>query len=167
MGFYLVPYCQPNPPTRFLPITTIGICHFRHLWNGMFGRVEGQYTTYVLAGHPAFPRPCVGVHRRYIAYKFILTSPAEHHMSGSSNLDSFRDRVGCAATVLWGVASRTCSIQLAAFLCISKKSFINQILTIFSFSSFFYFIVFHFIIFYSSSFHLMPFSDKFGISGIP
>ena len=28
MGFYLVPYCQPNPPTRFLPITAIGMCHF-------------------------------------------------------------------------------------------------------------------------------------------
>ena len=41
MGFYLVPYCQPSPPTRFLPITAIGMCHFRRLWNGMFGRVEG------------------------------------------------------------------------------------------------------------------------------
>ena len=40
MGFYLVPYCQPSPPTRFLPITAIGMCHFRCLWNGMFGRVE-------------------------------------------------------------------------------------------------------------------------------
>ena len=44
-GFYLVPYCQPSRPTRFLPITAIGMCHFRRLWNGMFGRVEGQYTT--------------------------------------------------------------------------------------------------------------------------
>ena len=45
MGFYLVPYCQPSPPTRFLPITAIGMCHFRCLWNGMFGRAGGQYTT--------------------------------------------------------------------------------------------------------------------------
>ena len=45
MGFYLFPYCQPSPPTRFLPITAIGMCHFCHLWNGIFGRVEGQYTT--------------------------------------------------------------------------------------------------------------------------
>ena len=43
MGFYLVPYCQPSSPTRILPVTTIGMCHFRCLWNGMFGRVEGQY----------------------------------------------------------------------------------------------------------------------------
>ena len=45
MGFYLVPYCQPSPPTRFLPLTAIGMCHFRCLWNGMFGRVKGQYKT--------------------------------------------------------------------------------------------------------------------------
>ena len=44
-GFYLVLYCQPSPPTRSLPITAIGMCHFRRLWNGMFNRVEGQYTT--------------------------------------------------------------------------------------------------------------------------
>ena len=28
MGFYLVPYCQPRPPTRVLLITAIGMCHF-------------------------------------------------------------------------------------------------------------------------------------------
>ena len=28
MGFYLVPYCQPSSPTRFLLITAIGMCHF-------------------------------------------------------------------------------------------------------------------------------------------
>ena len=28
MGFYLVPYCQPSPHTRFLPITAIRTCHF-------------------------------------------------------------------------------------------------------------------------------------------
>ena len=29
--------------------------------------------------------------QEYITYEFILTSPAVSHMSGSSNLDSFRD----------------------------------------------------------------------------
>ena len=33
--FYLVPYCQPRQWNMQLP----------RLWNGMFGRVEGQYTT--------------------------------------------------------------------------------------------------------------------------
>ena len=28
MGFCLVPFRQPNPPTRFLHITDIGMCHF-------------------------------------------------------------------------------------------------------------------------------------------
>ena len=28
MGFYFVQYCQPSRPTRFLPITAIGMCHF-------------------------------------------------------------------------------------------------------------------------------------------
>ena len=28
MGFYLVSYRQPSPPTRFLLITAIGMCHF-------------------------------------------------------------------------------------------------------------------------------------------
>ena len=45
MWFYLVPYCQPSPPTQFLPITALGMCPFRCLCNGMFGRVKGQYTT--------------------------------------------------------------------------------------------------------------------------
>ena len=45
MGFYLVPYCQPSPPMRLLPITAIGMCHC--IWNGMFGRVVGQYTTWI------------------------------------------------------------------------------------------------------------------------
>ena len=28
MGFYLVPFRQPNPPTRFLRLLAIGMCHF-------------------------------------------------------------------------------------------------------------------------------------------
>ena len=43
--------------------------------------------TYVLAGHPAFARPCEG----YVTHEFVPTSPAVSHMSGSSNLDSFCD----------------------------------------------------------------------------
>ena len=46
---------------------------------------------YVCAGRPAFARPCVGVHK-YITYEFVPASPAVSCMSGSSNLNSFRDR---------------------------------------------------------------------------
>ena len=28
MEFYLVPFCQPSPPTQFFLITAIGMCHF-------------------------------------------------------------------------------------------------------------------------------------------
>ena len=48
MGFYLVPFRQPNPPTRFLSITghwNVSLPSGPSLWNGMFGQVEGQYTT--------------------------------------------------------------------------------------------------------------------------
>ena len=40
-------------------------------------------------------------------------------MSGSSNLNSFRELEAGGRTVgvLWGVAARTCSRLLAAFLC--------------------------------------------------
>ena len=48
MGFYLVPFSQPNPPKRFLLITghwNVSLPSGASLWNDMFGRVEGQYTT--------------------------------------------------------------------------------------------------------------------------
>ena len=48
MGFYLVPFHLPNLPTRFLSITghwNVSLPSGASLWNRMFGRVEGQYTT--------------------------------------------------------------------------------------------------------------------------
>ena len=42
MGFYLVPYCQPSPPTWFLLITAIGMCHFLPVHH--FGMVIFLYT---------------------------------------------------------------------------------------------------------------------------
>ena len=50
MGFYLVPFRQPNPPTRFLSITghcNVSLPSGASLWNGMPGRIEGQNTTYL------------------------------------------------------------------------------------------------------------------------
>ena len=47
--FYLVPFHQPNPPTRSLSITghwNVSIPSGASLWNGMFGRAEGQNTTF-------------------------------------------------------------------------------------------------------------------------
>ena len=48
MGFYLVLFHQPNPPTRFLSITghwNVSLPSGASLWNGMFARAEGQYIT--------------------------------------------------------------------------------------------------------------------------
>ena len=45
MGFYLVPYFQPNPPTRFLLITAIGMCHFlpvHHFGMACLARSKGS-----------------------------------------------------------------------------------------------------------------------------
>ena len=48
VGFYLVPFSQPNPPTRLLSIighSNVSLPFGASLWNGMFSQVEGQYTT--------------------------------------------------------------------------------------------------------------------------
>ena len=48
MGFYPVPFRQPNLLTRFLSITehwNVSLPSSASLWNGMFGWVKGQYTT--------------------------------------------------------------------------------------------------------------------------
>ena len=48
LDFYLVPFHQPNLPTRSLLITghwNVSLNSSASLWNGMLGRVEGQNTT--------------------------------------------------------------------------------------------------------------------------
>ena len=48
IGFYLVPFHQPNQPTRSLSITghwNVLLPSGASLWNGMFSRVEDQNTT--------------------------------------------------------------------------------------------------------------------------
>ena len=50
----------------------------------------------------------------------VTASPAVFCMSGSSNLNSFRDGGGAGGRIfgaLWVVAPRPCSILLATFLC--------------------------------------------------
>ena len=60
----------------------------------------------------------------YITFEFVLTFPAVSRMSGSSNLDSFLWWVvgGRALIILWGVASRICSILHVAFLCNCRQA---------------------------------------------
>ena len=89
-----------------------------------------SYFILVLAGCPAFARPCERGPQENIACEFVLTSLAMSRMSGSFNLDSFFwwEVVGRTAAVLWGVASRKCSIQLAAILCNCHEVFSPYVL---------------------------------------
>ena len=52
--FYLVPFFQPSPPTRFLLITAIGMCHFLPVYDfGMAclagSKVNIQHLSYLLS----------------------------------------------------------------------------------------------------------------------
>ena len=42
MGFYLVPYCQQSPPTPFILITAIGMCHFLPVHHFGMARLAGS-----------------------------------------------------------------------------------------------------------------------------
>ena len=60
MGFYLVPFHQPNPPTRFFSITghwNVSLPFGASLWNGTFARAEGQYITIPWYLRPDAPFP--------------------------------------------------------------------------------------------------------------
>ena len=46
---------------------------------------------YVRAGRPVFARPYVGGPLEFVTYELVPASPAVSCMSGSSDLDSFRD----------------------------------------------------------------------------
>ena len=67
--------------------------------------------------------------QEYIAYEFILTSPAVSHMSDSSNLDSFRDGllysccfVGCCLQDLFSMACSILEQLLSSFFFICLVS---------------------------------------------
>ena len=69
---------------------------------------------YARAGRPALARLYVGVHRSTSLMSSSLP-PAVSYMSGSSNLDGFRDGRQVAVDALSGVAARAYSILLATF----------------------------------------------------
>ena len=62
--------------------------------------------------------------QEYVTYELVPISPAVSRMSGSSDFDSFREWVvsGRTASALWGAASWTCLILLAAFLCNCRQA---------------------------------------------
>ena len=65
MGFYLVPYCQQSPPTRFLLITAIGMGHFLPVH--YFGMS-------CLAGSKVNILHMFGISWENVAYEFVSAS---------------------------------------------------------------------------------------------
>ena len=98
-----------------------------------YGRSSGLHPTssqsscmYVRVGRSAFARLCEGVHRRT-----SLMNPSLLLQQCPACLVCLTLIVfvigGRTATALWGVASRTCSILVAAFLCSYVALFIQPV----------------------------------------
>ena len=74
-----------------------------------------SYCMYVLADRPAFARPYVGVHRSIsLMSSFLLL---QQYLVRLTWIVFVMGAGGCIVSASWGVAARTCSILLAAFLC--------------------------------------------------
>ena len=74
MGFYLVPYRQPSPPTRFLLIIAIGMCHFLpvHHFGMAFlagSKVNIQHYHYVLLNYHYV---LLNNHYVFLNYQYVL-----------------------------------------------------------------------------------------------
>ena len=98
-NFYLVPFCHPNLPTRFLSITghwDVSFPSGASLWNGMFGRVEGQNTTHLpgiflfgslpLLSFRGCPRGVMvkAMDCRIVVSEFVLQSRHHVHFRGNT-----------------------------------------------------------------------------------
>ena len=82
----------------------------------------------VRVGRPAFARPCEGIHRRTSLMSSSLLFQQYPACLVRLTLIVFVMGVGGRiAAALWGVASRTCSILLAAFLCSCRQAFSSSV----------------------------------------
>ena len=73
---------------------------------------------YVRAGRPAFARPYVGVHRNTsLMSSALLLQQWPACLVRLTWIVFVREAGGRIVVALWGVATRTCSILLATFLC--------------------------------------------------
>ena len=84
---------------------------------------------YVRAGRPAFTRPYVGVHRSTsLMSSSLLFQQFPACLIRLTWIFSWWEVGGRIVSALWGVASRTCSILLAAFLCNCRLAFSPAVL---------------------------------------
>ena len=139
--FYFITVVGDSPMTRIIIIIIIMSCRltlscYFSLSFITSGRSSGLHPVsshsccmYVRAGRPALDRPYVGVHR------------SASLMSSSLLLQQWPACLVCLTRIvfvmggryrivgaLWGVAARTCSILLAAFLCNCRLAFSPAVL---------------------------------------
>ena len=106
------------------------------------GRSSGQHHVsshscwmYVRAGRPTFARPCVGVHKSTsLMSSSLLLQQCSACLVRLTWIVFVIGAGGRTVGVLWGVAARTCSRLLAAFLCSSYGSILFCYKNRFSFS---------------------------------
>ena len=113
----------PDPLSPLLPIV-----HHSGRSSGLHPVSSHSCRMYVRAGHPAFARPYVGVHRSTsLMSSSLLLQQCPAYLFHLTWI-VFVMVGGCIVGVLWGVASRTCSILLSAFLCNCCKAFSPDVL---------------------------------------
>ena len=79
---------------------------------------------YVRSGRPAFARPYVGVHRSTsLMSSSLLLQQCPASLVRLTWIVFVGEVGGRIVGALWGVASRTCSILIAAFLCNCRLAF--------------------------------------------
>ena len=85
------------------------------------------WCTSVLAGRPAFARPCEGVHRSTSLMSLsLLLQQCPAYLIRLTGIVFVMGVSGYTAAALWGAASRTCSILLAVFLCRCRQAYVLQ-----------------------------------------
>ena len=119
-----------------VPLARISLTLFRHfsLWFIASGRYLALHPVssqsccmYVRAGRPAFARPYVGVYRSTsLISSSLLLQQCPACLVRLTWIVLWWEVGGRIVGALWGVASRTCSILLAAFLCSYRLAFFSS-----------------------------------------
>ena len=120
-------YRQLHHHHHVVPLAQISLNLSRHFSLSFItsGRSSGLHPIsshscwmYVLAGHPAFAWPYVGVHRSTsLMSSSLLLQQCTACLVRLTWIDLWWEASGRIVSALWGVATRTYSILLSTFLC--------------------------------------------------
>ena len=117
-----------------VPTARISLTLFRHfslsfIASGLHPVSSQSYCMYVQVGRPAFARPYVGVHRsKSLISSSLFLQQCPACLVGLTWIVSWWEVGGRIVGDLWGVASRTYSILLTAFLCNCSRAFSPAVL---------------------------------------